>query len=121
MFEQLRWYNESVGQATLEDIYGTSPREFDAIVAGSLKRSYNQLSDSRFALGNTILPMVMIDPSKFDDGQIKQALKEQLESIKALTDQQLQKKLTQQKAQQKRFMDIFMNKQKGGKSKWATA
>lgn len=116
MFEQLRWYNEAVGQATLEDIYAMSPREFDTIVAGALKRSYNQLSDSRFALGNTVLPMVMIDPSKFDDGQIKQALKEQLDAIKALTDKRIQKRIHEQKVQQQRFMDFFINTQKGGKS-----
>lgn len=117
MFDQLTWFNEAVGKATLEDIYAMTPREFDSIVAGGLKRSYNALSSERFALSNTVLPVAMIDPDKFDDSEVKKVLAERLKSIEAMTDKKLQKKLQHQKQQQQRFMDIFMpDNKKGGKN-----
>ena len=116
MFELLRLFNEAVGPATLNDIYSLTPREFDTIVAGGLKRSYNDLEDDRFALENTVMPVVMIDPSKFDEGKIKKVLQDQLQSIQAITDKKLQRKIEKKKQQQQRFVDIFMNKKKGGKS-----
>lgn len=113
MFERLRLFNEIVGRATLEDIYAMTPREFDTIVAGGMQRSYNLMLDMRFSLKTSVVPSVMIEPDKFDNGEIKKLLNDREQAIKSLTDKKIQKQIDQQNKQQKRFMDIFM---KGGKS-----
>ncbi len=116
MFDRLRLINEVVGKTTLEELYGMSPREFETIVAGGYKRSFNLLSDMRFSLGSTLLPTVMVDPDKYNDDQNRKTLNDRLQAIRSITDRQLQQKLNNQNKQQQRFMDIFMPDKKGGRS-----
>nr|DAX90295.1 MAG TPA: hypothetical protein [Caudoviricetes sp.] len=116
MLEQLEMINEAVGKTTLEEVYSMTPREFESVVAGGYKRSYNLLTDMRFALGSSLQPMVMVDPEKYSDDKNQQTLKKRLEVIKSLTDKELQHKLDNQQQQQQRFIDIFMPDKKGGRS-----
>ena len=116
MFDRLLLINEVVGKTTLDELYSMSPREFETIVAGGYKRSYNLLSDMRFALGSTLLPTIMVDLDKYDDDQNKQTLNDRLQFIRSITDKELQHKITNKHKQQQRFMDIFMPDKKGGRS-----
>ena len=118
MFDRLRLINEVVGKTTLEEVYGMNPREYETIVAGGYKRSYNLLSDMRFALGSTLLPTVMVDLDKYNDDQNKKTLNDRLQFIRSITDKQLQHKITNKHKQQQRFIDIFMPDKKGGRSSW---
>lgn len=107
MLNLLRDMNEAVGKTMPSEVYDLTPKQADYILAGGYQRSYNAMIDNRFILGNTIQPVGLVS-EKANTVEADKYLKDRQKTIKALTDTQLKKKISDERKQQQRFMDIFI-------------
>lgn len=99
--------NEAVGKTMPSEVYDLTPKEADYILAGGYQRSYNAMIDSRFVVGNTILPVAFVG-EKANTAEADRYLKDRQKTIKSLTDIHLKKQMSDERKQQQRFMDIFI-------------